>query len=161
MSAAARRRPPSPMRRRFVAAAGAAPLAITAGCAGQKPASVAATAPAATPARAPAPIPPDAALLLDRITWGASPSSLRQFAELGESRFIAAQLRPRQPARLPPEVERQIGELTQVHRPLVDLVQDLERQRRAADALANDDEKQAARVAYQQALTRVSREAGT
>jgi len=161
MSAPARRRPPSPMRRRFVAAAGAVPLAITAGCAGQKPASVAATAPAATPARTPVPIPPDAALLLDRITWGASPSSLRQFAELGESRFIAAQLRPQPPARLPPDVDRQIAELTQVHRPLVDLVQDLERQRRAADALANDDEKQAARVAYQQALTRVSREAGT
>jgi len=160
MTSPARRRPTSPARRRLVAAAaGAVPLAIAAGCAGPSPAPRAAAAPAPSP-RTSAPIPPDAALLLDRITWGASPSSLRQFAELGESRFIASQLRPQQPPRLPAEVERQIAELTSLQRPLVDLVQDLERQRRAADALANDDEKQAARVAYQQALSRVSRDTG-
>jgi uncharacterized protein (DUF1800 family) len=104
----------------------------------------------------------DAALLLDRLTWGASPSSLRRLAQMGEPRWLAAQLRPaRGPAALPDEVAARIAAMTVSQRPLTELVSELERQRRAADALADDAAKTAARQAYQQAMTRLAREAAS
>jgi uncharacterized protein (DUF1800 family) len=104
----------------------------------------------------------DAALLLDRLTWGASPSSLRRLAQMGEPRWLAAQLRPaRGPAALPDGVAARIAAMTVSQRPLTELVPELERQRRAADALADDAAKTAARQAYQQAMTRLAREAAS
>ena len=155
-------------RRRFVSTTALLPL-LAAGCASpvptspvavSKPAPPAAAAP--TPRDAPMPaVAPDAALLLDRITWGASPSSLRRLARMGEARWLAAQLRPAQTAVLPGEVADQIAAMAISQRPIVQLVPELERQRRAADALADDAAKAAARQAYQQAMTGLAREAAS
>lgn len=156
-------------RRRFAGAAALLPL-VAAGCTSppaappgpaSRPAQRAAAAPVPRDAPMP-PVAPDAALLLDRITWGVSPSSLRRLADLGEARWLAAQLRPAPaPAPLPGEVAERIAAMTVSQRPLVELVPELERQRRAADALADDAAKTAARQAYQQALTRLAREAAS
>ncbi|RPH40906.1 MAG: DUF1800 domain-containing protein [Burkholderiales bacterium] len=165
--------PPTAHPRRRLVLAGSALLSLGAlGCAG--PASAPSTGPSSdaggarrTPRSAvprDAPMPPlaaDGALLLDRITWGVSPSSLRRLAEQGEARFLAGQLRPARTTVLPDEVVVRIAALTISQRPMNELVQELERQRRAADALADDAAKTAARQAYQQTMTRLAREAAS
>ena len=103
----------------------------------------------------------DPALLADRITWGANPSSTREVTRAGVDRYLAAQLRPDPDARLPQSVEEQIAAMTIVQQPLVPLVSRLEQQRKDADAIKDDDGKKAARQAYQQALTSLAREAST
>ena len=171
-------------RRRFVGAAALLPLAA-AGCTSPAPApappaspppappAVSGTPPVTGPLRqaGPAPAPrdapmpavaADAALLLDRVTWGASPSSLRRLAQMGERRWLTAQLRPAPgAAALPEEVAARIAVMTISQRPLTELVPELERQRRAADAPADDAAKAAARQAYQQSLTLLAREAAS
>ncbi|MFM1987326.1 MAG: hypothetical protein RJA99_283 [Pseudomonadota bacterium] len=144
-----------PARRRAVAALAAAPL-LAAGCAGPSP------EPVPEPAARAAPLPAaEAVALLDRLAWGASPSSLRRLTELGEARWLAEQLRPPATTPLPDEVAARIAAMTLSQRPITELVPELDRERRAADALADDAAKNAARQAYQQSLTRLAREAAS
>lgn len=119
---------------------------------------------AAAPAPAPAPTPQAVAqdaLWLDRLTWGASAADLAAVRSQGRAAWLDAQLQPRTPAVLPDAVQAQIQVLTISQQPLVPLVQQLEAQRKAADALGDDTAKAAARKDYQQALTRLAREAST
>ncbi|MCX7227583.1 MAG: DUF1800 domain-containing protein [Burkholderiales bacterium] len=152
---------PDPARRRAVAALAAAPL-LAAGCAGPSPESAPGSAARGAPRPPAAPMPAaEATALLDRLAWGASPSSVRHLSAAGEARWIAGQLRPPAATSLPDEVAARIAAMTISQRPITELVPELERQRRAADALADDAAKTAARQAYQQALTRLAREAAS
>jgi len=65
------------------------------------------------------------------------------------------------PTLLPAAAQAQIDALTLSRQSFTTLMFDLEQQRRAADALKNDDEKRAAQQAYQQELTRLAREAAS
>src|SRR5713101_3527795 len=42
-------------------------------------------------------------LLLNRVTWGANPSSARELARMGPERYLEAQLQPAQETTLPPQ----------------------------------------------------------
>jgi hypothetical protein len=95
---------------------------------------------------------------LDRVTWGANASSQAELAKTGLARWMGRQLKP-QPEPLPPAAQAQIDAMTISRTPLDQLVIGLDAQRKAADALPDEEQKKAARQAYQQALTRLAREA--
>src|SRR2546428_2949905 len=101
----------------------------------------------------------EALLLLNRVTWGANPSSARELARIGPARYLEAQLQPAQEAALPPEVQAQVDAMTISQRPVDQLAKEMESRRKGLDLLRNDDEKKAAQQAYQQELTRLGREA--
>src|SRR5438105_524640 len=98
-------------------------------------------------------------LLLNRVTWGANPSSARELARMGPARYLEAQLQPEQEAALPPEAQAQVDAMTIAQRPVDELAKELESRRKGVELLRNDDEKKAAQQAYQQELTRLGREA--
>lgn len=99
------------------------------------------------------------ALWLDRLAWGASASDLADLRARGRGAWLDAQLQPGPPAALPAAAQAQIQALTISQQPLVPLVQKMEAQRKAADALTDDMAKADAQKAYQQAMTQLSREA--
>ncbi len=96
---------------------------------------------------------------LARVTWGANDSSEAQLARQGLGPWLAGQLHPR-PAVLPPAAQAQIDAMTISRIPVDELARTMQAQRQAADALTDDDQKKAARQAYQQEMNRLAREAG-
>ena len=98
-------------------------------------------------------------LWLDRLTWGAGSADLNAVRAKGRQAWLDAQLEPANPAALPDAAQAQIQILTVSQQPLLPLVQQMEAQRKAADALADDAAKAEAQKNYQQALTRLAREA--
>jgi len=101
----------------------------------------------------------DDLLLLNRVTWGANPSSARALARMGPASYLEAQLQPAQEAALPPEVQAQVDAMTITQRPVDEVAKEMENRRKGLDLLRSDDEKKAAQQAYQQELTRLGREA--
>lgn len=94
---------------------------------------------------------------LDRVTWGASAGSQAELARTGLPAWMGRQLGP-QAQPLPPAAQAQIDAMTISRTPLPELARSLEAQRKAADALADEEQKKAARQAYQQELNRLARE---
>ena len=94
---------------------------------------------------------------LDRVTWGANTSSAAQLAKDGLPVWLRDQLHPTA-ARLPAAVQAQIDAMVISQTPVEQLVIALDAQRKAADALPEEDQKKAARQAYQQQLQRLLRE---
>ncbi len=98
---------------------------------------------------------------LNRISWGVNTSTYQQAEKIGYSDWLEQQLHPR-PAVLPAAAQAQIDAMTISQKPLPQLVQELEQQRRDYDkAMVDDDAKKAAQRAYQQELNRLAREAAT
>jgi len=97
---------------------------------------------------------------LNRVTWGATPSTARHLEQLGQSAWLQQQLQP-QDAKLPEPAQGTVRAMTISQTGLTDLVFKMEQQRKDSDALKDDTEKKAAQQAYQQELTRLSREAAT
>ena len=93
---------------------------------------------------------------LNRLTWGATTSAMAQLEAVGWQRYLQAQLHP-DSAPMNPEAQRQIDAMTDLNRPLSDLVQDLEKHRKDADALTDDEAKKAAQKAYQAELNGLQR----
>ncbi len=120
------------------------------------PAALAVPAAAAVPALAPAAAYP----VLNRLSWGASTSSMAALSAQGWPAYLRGQLYPA-PLRLNPEAQRQIDAMRIAKTPVLPLVQALEQQRKEADAQTNDDAKKAAQQAYQQALNALQREASS
>jgi len=137
---------------------------VLAGCAAT------AVAPGSGGVGAPAPVPKEAMaatkpmtsdyVLVNRLTWGATSSAVAAFDSMGWSAYVQRQLQLGSEP-LPDDAQRQINDLHALNRPLLELVQDLERQRVQADALTNDDAKKAAQQAYQQALNGLQRDAAS
>src|SRR5438876_10108641 len=98
-------------------------------------------------------------LLLNRVTWGANPSSARALARMGPASYLEAQLQPAQEAALPPEVQAQVDAMTITQRAVDEVAKEMANRRKGLDLLRSDDEKKAAQQAYQQELTRLGREA--
>ncbi|MDE2396030.1 MAG: hypothetical protein KGM91_11395, partial [Burkholderiales bacterium] len=127
---------PNPLlsRRRFVAPLAASPLAwMLGGCASPPPPNRAAGPAPNPPARAPAPA-ADPYPWLNRLSWGASPSSAAQAARLGFNSYLAQQLHPGA-ARLPAEAESAIAAMTISQRPMVELARAMAERRREAESL--------------------------
>src|SRR6202158_941066 len=98
---------------------------------------------------------------LNRVTWGADAWSVQQVMKLNAQRFLDQQLHPAAKGSLPPTIQAQIDAMTINLRPLDQLVFDFEQRRKAADAIAGDDDKKIAQQAYQRDLTRLANEAAT
>lgn len=97
---------------------------------------------------------------VNRLTWGANTSTVDQFKQQGHHNYLQAQLHPTR-CQLAPELQQQIDGMRIVQTPLTELVQQMEQQRKEADALTDDDAKKAAQQAYQQELNRLRRESAT
>ncbi|MBI3346347.1 MAG: DUF1800 domain-containing protein [Burkholderiales bacterium] len=115
----------------------------------------------APPPAAPTHGPAQDTLWLERLTWGAGSGDLAQIRTQGRAAWLDAQLAPRNPAPLPDAAQGQIQALAISQAELLPLVQRLEAQRKAADALTDDAAKAAAQKDYQQALTKLAREASS
>lgn len=125
-------------------------------------AACASAAPHASPKKAPTAKAAGADVMwLDRLSWGATPSSALELKRLGRSAWLQQQLHPNPTAPLPAQVQAQVDALTISRTPLPELVSRMSAQGKSAEAVVGDAEKQAARQAYQQAMTRLAREAGS
>jgi uncharacterized protein (DUF1800 family) len=99
--------------------------------------------------------------LLNRITWGATATSIRQLQQQGVDRFIEAQLLAANDDALPAAVQAHIAAMTISREPMSELVVALDTQRKQANDVGDVEEKKVARRAYQQALTRLGNEAAS
>jgi uncharacterized protein (DUF1800 family) len=95
---------------------------------------------------------------VDRITGGVDAAVLQQVGRLGYARWLDGQLHPA-PFTPPRAVAERLAQLRIVREPLADRVRADVAQRKAADALTDDDQKQAARQAYQKTLNAEAEEA--
>lgn len=94
---------------------------------------------------------------LERVSWGANVGSASQLAKDGLPVWLRDQLHPG-PARLPAAAQVQIDAMAISQTPVEQLAMALDAQRKSTDALPDDDQKKAARQAYQQQLQRLLRE---
>ncbi len=95
----------------------------------------------------------------NRLTWGANLSVVDQAETQGADAYLARQLHPG-PAVLPPAVQQQIDAMTISQRPFEDLMRDMDqRNKDGNNPAATEEERQAARQAYQQEMNRLAREA--
>ena len=99
--------------------------------------------------------------LLNRVTWGASDADAARFGALGPDRWLERQLHPAPGEHLPAAARAQIDTLPISHTPLSQLVAELDAQNKAANQIADPDQKKAAQTAYQQAMTGLARQAAT
>ncbi|MDR7332087.1 DUF1800 domain-containing protein [Roseateles asaccharophilus] len=99
------------------------------------------------------------ALWLDRLTWGARSEDLAVLRQKGRAAWLDAQLAPQGPPPLPAAAQAQIQTLAVAQTELLPLVQRMEAQRKAADAVTDDAAKAEAQKQYQAALTKLAREA--
>jgi uncharacterized protein (DUF1800 family) len=106
-------------------------------------------------------VPPTAQLLmLNRLSWGASPTLMQQVTGMGLDRWMDDQLH-HGPAPLPADAQAQVDAMRISREPLAALVVDLDAQNKASNAITDPDQKKAARDAYQKALNDLTREAQT
>jgi len=103
----------------------------------------------------------DAAGVLERLSWGATPSEFGAIEGQGTAQWIDAQLRPPLAGTLPPAVQEQIDGMTIEQKPMTELVLAMEAQRRAAEDIADEDAKKAAQQDFQREMNRLAREAAT
>ncbi|MBP1204991.1 uncharacterized protein (DUF1800 family) [Duganella sp. 1411] len=137
--------PTTPMPLRTLAACGA--LLILGGCA------TPGGAPVATAVK-----PEQMVGALNRVSWGVSQGTWHQAEKLGYDAWLERQLRP-SPAALPAAAQAQIDAMTITQKPLPQLIQELDQQRKDIEKISVDDDKKAAQQAYQQELNRVAKEA--
>ena len=97
--------------------------------------------------------------LINRITWGANPSSAQEFAALGADKFLERQLHPPADAALPHDAQAQIDALSISHTPMQTFVADMDQQGKTANAITDPVERQGAQKAFQDSLNRYGREA--
>jgi uncharacterized protein (DUF1800 family) len=114
----------------------------------------------ANPAKAAAPDAVDKAqvALVNRVTWGADPSTMAAFKELGEQRFLERQLHPGRVGDLPPAIQAQIDRLTIHQKPATDMALMFYQTRKAINAMTDPDKKKAANEAYYKELGLLGRD---
>ena len=125
-------------------------------------AACATVAPGRQPATSAAALSPKAAYeTTNRLTWGANLNVVAQAEAQGSAAYLSQQLHPG-PAALPPAVQQQIEAMTISQRPFEDLVREMEqRNKEGTNPAATEDDRKAARQAYQQEMNRLAREAAT
>jgi uncharacterized protein (DUF1800 family) len=97
---------------------------------------------------------------LNRVTWGANTTAVRQLERVGQTHWLQHQLLPHD-AVLPEPARATVQSMTISQMGLTDLVLKMEQRRKDADAVKGDAENKAAQQAYQNELTRLSIEAAT
>ena len=97
--------------------------------------------------------------LVDRVTWGVTPSAMAQIRAMGTQRWLDWQLHPTANDTLPPDAQAEIDALPISHRSMADFLADKDASARAMKDITDPVEKQAAQRAYQQAMSDVARQA--
>jgi uncharacterized protein (DUF1800 family) len=97
--------------------------------------------------------------LMDRLTFGVTPSSADRFKAVGAERWIEEQLHPPASSALPAPVQAQIEAMADVHKFPFDIAVAFDQQAQAASKMTDPDQKKAAQQAFQQAMTDRSRQA--
>ena len=90
--------------------------------------------------------------LMDRLTWGVTTSGAEHLRAVGTDRWLDEQLHPKESPALPPSVQSQIEAMPEVHRLPFDVANAFDQQSRAANQLADPEQKKAAQQAFQQAM---------
>jgi uncharacterized protein (DUF1800 family) len=96
--------------------------------------------------------------LMDRLTWGVTTSDAEHLRTVGTERWLDEQLHPKEQP-LPPSVTSQIEAMPDVHRLPFDVANAFDQQSRAANQLADPEQKKAAQQAFQQAMNDRGRQA--
>ena len=99
--------------------------------------------------------------LLNRVTWGATPTEVARFRAMGRERWLAWQLHPTEADRLPPAAQAQIDAMPISHETMSGLVTGAITRELAMRDAADPATKQAGRQANQQALTALARQAAS
>jgi uncharacterized protein (DUF1800 family) len=99
--------------------------------------------------------------LLDRLSWGASASSLDDLAAHDRGQWLDRLVHRPASSRLPPAVEQKIGALSRLQAPLDESIFAFERERRAAERLTDPGQAADARRAYQSALNETADQAAS
>jgi uncharacterized protein (DUF1800 family) len=97
---------------------------------------------------------------INRISWGVNQSTLQEVGKVGYGTWLERQLHP-SPAVLPAAVQEQINAMAISQRSMVDMNQEMERQRKDNDKIADDEQKKTAQRAYQQQFNLLAKEAAT
>lgn len=90
--------------------------------------------------------------LMDRLTWGITPSGAEHFRAVGADRWVEEQLHPQASLTLPPQVQSQIEAMPDVHKLPFDIAVSFDQQAKSANGVADPDQKRAAQQVYQQAM---------
>ena len=99
--------------------------------------------------------------LLNRVTWGATAAGAAELQSLGADRWLDRQLHPPGGDRLPPRAQGEIDALPISREPVSQLVVETEAANRAAAAMTDPAQRQAAKQARQQAMTDLARQGAT
>jgi uncharacterized protein (DUF1800 family) len=98
--------------------------------------------------------------LANRVSWGATDAELDRVRRLGPAGYIDQQLRA-SAGPLPPEVQARIDGLSIQRRTPLDLWTEIEAAHKTGEALPDEAARKAAQEAFQQAQSRLAREAAT
>lgn len=98
-------------------------------------------------------------LLLNRLTWGVSTRAAADLAAVGSKRWLDGQLHPRGSDQLPSAVAAQIDALPISHEPMPELVRRMDAQIKAANLVADPDQRTSAQRAYQLAMKDLAHQA--
>jgi uncharacterized protein (DUF1800 family) len=99
--------------------------------------------------------------LVDRITWGATSSSLKQIRSEGTQRWLEQQLHPRPDPALPPAVAQQIAALSIQTVSMPPRVITVAQRHKDIDKIADEDQRKSANKDLNEELNGVGREVAT
>ena len=103
----------------------------------------------------------DSYALLDRVSWGATATSLQAIRSEGNRRWLQEQLRPRPDPSLPPALAQATVSLPIGAQPMAQRVIGLAERRKQIDAIADEEARSATRKQYQEELNAVARGTAT
>lgn len=90
--------------------------------------------------------------LLDRLTWGVSPSSAEHLQAEGTERWLQEQLHPGPATALPAAVKAQIEAIPDAHKFPFDVLVAFDMQAKSANQVIDPEQKKAAQQVFQQAM---------
>jgi uncharacterized protein (DUF1800 family) len=98
-------------------------------------------------------------MLLNRVTWGATPADVEIISREGSTKWLERQLQMSSATPLPRAVQQQINQMQITKTPMVELVAALDAIRRTFRAEVDPKRKREAQKAYQRTLRRLGAEA--
>jgi uncharacterized protein (DUF1800 family) len=99
--------------------------------------------------------------MMERLTFGVTPSGAEHLKTVGTGRWLEEQLHPQDAPGLPAAAEAQIEAMPDVHKFPFDIATAFDQQAQAANKTTDPDQRKAAQQAFQQAMTDRARQAAT
>jgi uncharacterized protein (DUF1800 family) len=97
--------------------------------------------------------------LVNRLTWGATPSAMAEIGKVGSERWIERQLHPAPSDQLPAAAQALLEAMPGLNTPMAALTVNYQAQGKAANEITDPTQKMAAQQAYQQAMNDLGRQA--